>query len=256
MSAPDLFIERSMALARQDGSWTPPLLRSASTVVLLRDAPTGLETYIMRRARSMAFAPGMHVFPGGGVAVEDLSTGAGIPADDFPFQVAAARASADEPEMRALVACAIREVHEEAGVVLTARDLVLADHWITPEAESHRYDVRFFAAVLPAGQDARPHGTEADHAAWISPTAALAAFHAGGLPMLPPTVGAIAFLAAHDRAADVLAAAAQRDLAPRMPRALVNDDGTLRWVIVNERTGEVLAERLGPPEASEVVGAG
>jgi len=250
----DTFVERSLALARRDGTWTPPQLRSASTVVLLRDTPSGLETYLMRRARSMAFAPGMHVFPGGGVDEADLTTGALLSAHAFPFTEACIRAAANEEEVRALVACAIREVREEAGVVLTEGDLVLADHWITPEAESHRYDVRFFAARLPVGQDARPHGTEADHAVWISPSKALDAHRAGELPMLPPTVAAIAFLAAHATADQVLSAAANRWLAPRMPRALVGEDGSLRWVIVNERTGEVLADRIGPPEASEVEG--
>jgi len=254
VTTPSTFMDRAIALARQDGTWTPPALRSASTVVLLRDTPSGLQTYLMRRAQSMAFAPGMHVFPGGGVADEDVATGAMFAEEDFPFAQACHRASADEVEVRALVACAIREVFEEAGVVLSARDLVLADHWITPEAESHRYDVRFFGALLPDGQDARPHGTEADEATWITPAAALDAYRAGELPMLPPTVAAVAFLAAHGTADEALAAAARRRLAPRMPRALVDGDGSIRWVIVNERTGEVLQERFGPPEASEVDG--
>ena len=208
----------------------------------------------MRRARSMAFAPGMHVFPGGRVEESDGILGASLPDDDFPFHEACTRASADETEVRALVACAIREVHEEAGVVLAAADLVLADHWITPEAESHRYDVRFFAARLPAGQDASPHGTEADEATWITPDEALDAYRAGRMPMLPPTVAAVAFLAEHATVDSALNAAARRILAPRMPHALVDADGSLRWVILNERTGEILAERPGPPEASEVDG--
>lgn len=247
-------MERAAALARGDGTWTPPPLRSASTVVLLRDSSSGLETYLMRRARSMAFAPGMHVFPGGRVEDVDAILGASLPADGFPFAESCARASADEAEVRALVACAIREVQEEAGVVLTAADLVLADHWITPEAETHRYDVRFFAARLPEGQDARPHGTEADQATWITPTAALEAHWAGQLPMLPPTVAAVAFLAEHATVDSAMDAAARRLLAPRMPHAFLGPDGDLRWVILNERTGEVMAERFGPPEASEVDG--
>lgn len=254
MTPPETFIERAAALARQDGTWTPPALRPASTVVLLRDAPTGLQTYVMRRAPSMAFAPGMHVFPGGGVDEVDHLAGALLAEDEFPFADSCARASADEQHLRALVACAIREVREEAGVTLAAGDLVLADHWITPEAETHRYDVRFFAARLPEGQDARPHGTEADRAIWIEPHAALMAYRSGDLPMLPPTVAAVAFLATCESAEHALAEAAVRDVAPRMPRALVDRDGSLRWVIVNERTGEVLEERLGPPEASEVAG--
>src|SRR4051794_30675319 len=49
----------------EDGSITPPATRDASTVVLLRDGVNGLEAYLLRRASTMSFGPGMHVFPGG-----------------------------------------------------------------------------------------------------------------------------------------------------------------------------------------------
>ena len=42
----------------------PPVpTRDAATIVLLRDTPTGLQAYLLRRVPSMPFAPGMHVFP-------------------------------------------------------------------------------------------------------------------------------------------------------------------------------------------------
>ena len=39
----------------------------ASTVVLVRSRPHGLEALLTKRPASMAFAPNMHVFPGGRV---------------------------------------------------------------------------------------------------------------------------------------------------------------------------------------------
>ena len=45
--------------------------RHAATVVLLRDAAAGPEVYLLRRAATMAFAAGMHVFPGGSVDPRD-----------------------------------------------------------------------------------------------------------------------------------------------------------------------------------------
>lgn len=250
------FLARAHALARGDGSWAPPPLRDAATVVLLRVRAAGVQTYLMRRARTMLFAPGMHVFPGGRVDDIDWIVGEGLPEHAGTFAAVATRAGADEPRMRALVACAVREVEEEAGVTLAADGLVLIDHWVTPEVETHRYDVRFFAALVPDGQDASPRGTEADAAAWMSPAEALDGYRSGTMPMLPPTVAVLEFLADHADAAAILSAGAERDLAPRMPHPVLNPDGTLRWVILNERTGAVLAERIGPPEASEVLGAG
>jgi 8-oxo-dGTP pyrophosphatase MutT (NUDIX family) len=54
------------------GGREPAQARDASTVVLLRPAASGsFEVYLLRRRRSMAFAPGAHVFPGGSVDPRD-----------------------------------------------------------------------------------------------------------------------------------------------------------------------------------------
>src|SRR5207249_10564326 len=47
----------------------------ASTVVLLRSGRDGLEVLLTRRPSSMAFAAGMHVFPGGRVDPGDRDPG-------------------------------------------------------------------------------------------------------------------------------------------------------------------------------------
>ena len=52
-------------------------------------------------------------------------------------------------------------------------------HWITPPVEPRRYDTKFFAAALPAGQEARDVSSEADEASWLTPAAALAEMRGG-----------------------------------------------------------------------------
>ncbi|HZX07535.1 MAG TPA: NUDIX hydrolase, partial [Kribbella sp.] len=54
-----------VALEYLQGARTPASARPAATVILVRDAP--LEVYLLRRQRTMAFAAGMTVFPGGRV---------------------------------------------------------------------------------------------------------------------------------------------------------------------------------------------
>ena len=49
----------------------PAPTKLASTVMLVRDDEGPLEVFMLRRVSSMAFAPSMHVFPGGGVDVRD-----------------------------------------------------------------------------------------------------------------------------------------------------------------------------------------
>ena len=49
----------------------------ASTVVLVREGSDGPEVFLMRRQLTMAFAAGMHVFPGGSVDPRDAAQAPG-----------------------------------------------------------------------------------------------------------------------------------------------------------------------------------
>jgi 8-oxo-dGTP pyrophosphatase MutT (NUDIX family) len=259
---PPAFVARALEFARGDREVVST--RPAATVVLLRDARDGLQAYLLRRASSMAFAAGMHVFPGGSVDPRDAErtvTWAG------PSPAAWARAfTASEADARSLVCAAVRETFEESGVLLAGpsghrvvddttgeswegdrhrlidrslsfaemlerRGLVLrADllcpwgHWITPEFEARRYDTRFFVAAVPAGQRARDVSTEADQVRWVRPQDALDEHRRGRLAMLPPTVVTLSELEGFATVADVLKEAWSRDVSPRMPKAVIEGD--------------------------------
>jgi 8-oxo-dGTP pyrophosphatase MutT (NUDIX family) len=95
-------------------------LRAASTVMLLQDGDQGLEVFVMRRASTMAFAPQMHVFPGGGVDARDTT-------DELPWAGPAvdewsALMECDDDTVRGFIAAAAREVFEETGVLLAGPD--------------------------------------------------------------------------------------------------------------------------------------
>lgn len=277
------------------GEWEPPAVRDASTVVLLRDGSARdgsvLETYLMRRAATMAFAAGMYVFPGGRIDEADCDTDIswiGEPLD-------AHRMTAGQRQARGLVVGAVREVFEETGVLLAVDDsghfpaedaaweddrlavsesspaladvlgrrglridpgaLPLWTHWVTPEVESKRYDVRFFVAAVPPGQHARDVSGEADQVLWTSPGAALGDYSRGQLPMLPPTVATLADLAALPDVPTVLAAAATREVRPLMPRPRMEDDGVIAWDVIDVRDGSIVVRLPAEPAGSEVAGA-
>lgn len=188
----------------------------ASTVMLVREGPTGLEVFVMHRVAGMVFAPSVTVFPGGGVDPTD--------SDEPPWSGPerhwwAAALGKDEPLASALVVAAARELFEETGVLLadgalpeecrcavaehrsSLRD-VMVEHqlrlrsellrpwanWITPPGNPRRYDTFFFLAAQPEGQQARMLTTEAESGRWARPVDLLAEHSAGDLAMMPPTL--------------------------------------------------------------------
>ncbi|WP_285662953.1 NUDIX hydrolase [Actinorhabdospora filicis] len=161
----------------------------AATVLLLRNTPE-LEVFMIRRAATMAFAGGLYAFPGGRAEERD----AGI--EDT----------------------AARELAEETGV--TGAELRAWSRWVTPEFEPRRYDTWFYVAALPGGQSPANLGTEAERVHWLRPSQALET-HAGA--MLPPTAVTLAELAGHASAEAVLTAALGRDLAPILPRVILDE---------------------------------
>lgn len=197
--------------------------RPSASIVLVRDGADGLEVFVQRRASTMAFAPGVTVFPGGGMSVAD--TDASVPWAGPAPAWWAEKFGVDEETARGLVCAAVRETFEESGVLLAstagaepsgerypdARDalasgaislaeflrseglVVRADllrpwaNWITPAGEKRRYNTRFFAAALPAGQQADGKTTEAVETGWYRPAALIDIWARGEAVLMPPT---------------------------------------------------------------------
>ncbi|HEV2375715.1 MAG TPA: NUDIX hydrolase [Streptosporangiaceae bacterium] len=263
-----------------DGARPPVAARDAATVMLLRPndadnskitgvalaAPAGLRVFMLRRPRTMAFAPGAYVFPGGSVDRSDSDedtpwAGPGPQAWGQALGVSAAAA-------RAVVGAAVRETFEECGVLLAAPDaqtppvstaggswaadreamlagtltlarllqdrrlvlrsdlLRLWSRWITPITEERRYDTWFFAAALPDGQTAQAMGTEADSIAWLDPAQTLAAAGRGEVALLPPTAVCLADLQACGDVATALNT--PRTVSPLQPDVVV--EGGEAWL--------------------------
>lgn len=108
----------------------PPVPHDAATIVLLRDGEAGVETYLLRRQSTMAFAPGMYVFPGGKVQDSDRIVDAWIGPSPEEW---GERFGCDADTARGLVVAAVRETFEESGILLAgpasgeAADTVVAD---------------------------------------------------------------------------------------------------------------------------------
>lgn len=197
--------------------------RPAATVVLLRDGAAGLETLLTLRPPTMAFAGAMYVYPGGAVDAADRDPTLEA-RSEVSAEAAAAALGGDlaADVALAMFMAAIRELFEEAGVLLAdtsassaaiaaarsalvrgesdlaavAADLGLRlrtdllvplSRWVTPPMLPRRFDVRFFAAMLPEGVEPTFEGGEVVEHDWFRPADALAAMAEGRLPMWLPT---------------------------------------------------------------------
>ena len=211
----------------------PVVPRPAATVVLVRPGVDGLEVLLTHRPATMAFAPDMHVFPGGRVDAADADPGLAA-RSVVPAAAAAERMGGDLDPPVALAAhiAAIREAFEEVGVLLAdhasgadlvaARARLLADpeafpeiaealdlrlrtdllvplsRWVTPASMPRRFDARFFAAAFPPGAAVTLVGDEVSAQAWHRPLDALESMAAGGLGMwLPPSTTLMQLAHAH-----------------------------------------------------------
>jgi 8-oxo-dGTP pyrophosphatase MutT (NUDIX family) len=112
---PSEMVDHVRALA--SGAIAPAEPRNASTVVLLRDTAAGVEAYLLRRQKTMAFAAGMYVFPGGSVDPRDESLSHEAWSGPRP-SAWAGLLTANEQLAKALVCAAVRETFEESGVLL------------------------------------------------------------------------------------------------------------------------------------------
>lgn len=273
------------AKAVLSGARAPAEPRDAATVMLLRPSAAGLEVYMLRRQASMAFAAGAYVFPGGSVDARDADEEVAWSGPDaaewgriFAAPPALARAlvcaavretfeesgvllageSADsvvadttsdgwEADRRALLdhSISLAELLGRRRLVLRADLLRPWARWITPVVEPRRFDTRFFAAALPAGQRTRDVGGEASEVAWIAPEKALKAGERGEIRLFPPTAVTLSELAACGDLETVLAG--PRQVSPIIPEVQVREGAV--WLTA-PGLGEVPISGPGPSNAS------
>ena len=239
---------------------TPP--RAAATVVMLRDAPQGMEVFLLKRHGLSDVLGGAYVFPGGKIDAADADLASRL---DQP--VADLHAALGEPQTPAELAAtcyvaALREAFEESGVLfvhaagagqvaqatallregrtfsdmlsqmrlqLDTHSLLPWSRWVTPRLASvshKRFDTRFFVAAMPPGQTAQHDNHEATESVWLAPRTALAQYWDGRIQLAPPQIMSLAHLARHANVASVLAQARSRPPPLIEPEPFDDEQGT------------------------------
>lgn len=250
----------------------------SSTVILLDEDARGAGPFrllMVKRHGSVTF-PGVHAFPGGIVDPGDeRAPGAALPAGQ---RWAGAPAGDDETTALPFWVAAVRELFEEVGVLLAHRGgrplagplppdvLALRDRlharqplaevlaaidavpatdglfalarWVTPSVNPRRFDTRFLVGRMPSGQEPCPDGTETESCAWYTPRAALSAYLAGEIELIPPTVRTLDDLARFASIDDVLDHARTRAVVPACPE--IEQEGGLVTMRYPGITGDPL----------------
>ena len=261
-----------------------PAPRDSSTLVVARNAGGGgIEVFCVERQKA-GFLGGAVVFPGGKVDASDLDPD--WESGTTPPRPAGAAIAADAAGLRALAIAACREALEEAAILpvegaapthaellewrtglargtatlrllLEARGLRLdlaslhpLARWVTPVAESRRFDTRFFLFV----SDSEVTGAHDDHETtasfWASPADVLERYAAGALALAPPTHRMLQVLSAARSTADAVAIASSACLDPICPRVVTHRDArgdTLAIVLPGDPEHEVRVPRVAGP---------
>jgi 8-oxo-dGTP pyrophosphatase MutT (NUDIX family) len=248
--------------------------RDAATLVMVREARGGgIEVFCVERHKASGFLGGAVVFPGGKLDERDRDA-EWLDVVTAPIAPRTPIAPDDE-SLRALAIAACREALEEAALLplaggevahvelVSLRDRIahgetdlrafLASRglrldlaalrpfarWITPAAESRRFDARFFLAIAGDSQLGAHDERETMASFWASPAEVLRRFDARELQLAPPTHRSLEVLAGARSCADAMAVAAAACLDPICPRLVAHRDAS----------GDTLALTLpGDPE--------
>ena len=169
----------------------PPMIRDASTIIIVRDRKTDPKVLMGQRGSTAAFMPNKFVFPGGALDPVDADVELAASVSDICFDRLSDH-SATHPN--ALIAAAIRELWEETGQIIGAnsawpdapkgwRGYGATDHRpsgenlkfvfraITPPGRPRRFDARFFMADVDAlstdPDDFTRAEDELNHLQWV-----------------------------------------------------------------------------------------
>jgi 8-oxo-dGTP pyrophosphatase MutT (NUDIX family) len=104
-------------------------------------------------------------------------------------------------------------------------------HWITPEENPIRFDVRFFAAPMPEGQAAVADDVEIVGVRWLSPAEAFDAQRRGEISLRRPTVANLKLFDGAASSADAIARLAGRPVPMIRPRVVTDADGKQRALL-------------------------
>lgn len=218
-----------------DTTTIAPTASPAATVILLRpksnaaasNEPNNFEVLLLLRNKSVKFAGGSWVFPGGRIDQPDYA------------------ASSNDVYQAARTA-AVRESKEEANLELNIDDFHFFSHWTTPTAEKKRFSTWFFIAQLESNQTISVDDSEIVDYQWLTPSKAIALHQDKQLNILPPAFLSLLELSKFNTIEPALEFMNQRTTPHYLPNMIFHDN-TVSILLNNDcgySNGDIKAQGL------------
>jgi len=111
----------------------------------------------------------------------------------------------------------ICEIAQKEDLLFALNQLHYYAHWITPEAQSQRFDTRFFLTRYPSGQEASYDQKETTAGIWITPKKALEENLKRDVILSPPTLKTLEDLSRFESIEDIFHSLKKEDIQPILP---------------------------------------
>ena len=238
-------------------------LRTAATVLLLREGGSGMEIFMVQRNREIEFSSGALVFPGGSMDPADreiaadpalVSDRGGLDVDAAAIRIGGIRETFEESGIMlarprgstALIPAAELAALEPQRIALDEGNVSFADilrqnallpaidllvpfaHWITPVNMPKRFDTHFLLALAPADQIGKHDGKESVDSVWLSPKEALDSAASGRFNLPFPTIRNLIKLDKLGTAQAAMDFARTTPVVTVVPEMSRNENGTTR----------------------------
>ena len=111
----------------------------------------------------------------------------------------------------------ICEIAQKEDLLFALDQLHYYAHWITPEAQSQRFDTHFFLTRYPSGQEASHDQKETTAGIWITPMKALEENLKGEVILSPPTLKTLEDLSRFKSIEEVFNSQKKKDIRSILP---------------------------------------
>ena len=111
----------------------------------------------------------------------------------------------------------ICEIAQKEDLLFALDQLHYYAHWITPEAQSQRFDTRFFLTRYPPAQGASHDQKETTAGIWITPKKALEENLKGDVILSPPTLKTLEDLSRFKSIEDIFHSLKREEIQPILP---------------------------------------